>query len=41
MAEILVVRHGQASFGADNYDELSEKGRNQGRLLGDTLRAMG
>ncbi|MEN8739304.1 MAG: histidine phosphatase family protein [Phaeobacter gallaeciensis] len=40
MAEILVVRHGQASFGADNYDELSEKGRNQGRLLGDTLRAM-
>ena len=41
MAEILVVRHGQASFGADNYDELSDLGRRQGRLLGETLRAMG
>lgn len=41
MAEILVVRHGQASFGADNYDELSDLGRRQGQLLGETLRAMG
>jgi broad specificity phosphatase PhoE len=41
MAEILVVRHGQASFGADNYDELSDLGRKQGQLLGETLRAMG
>ncbi len=41
MAEILVVRHGQASFGADNYDELSDLGRQQSRLLGETLRAMG
>ncbi|MDE4132242.1 histidine phosphatase family protein [Phaeobacter sp. QD34_3] len=41
MAEILVVRHGQASFGADNYDQLSDLGRRQGQLLGETLRAMG
>lgn len=41
MAEILVVRHGQASFGADNYDQLSDLGRRQGQVLGDTLRAMG
>lgn len=40
MAELLVVRHGQASFGADNYDLLSELGRQQARVLGDTLRAL-
>ncbi|MBB6520462.1 histidine phosphatase family protein [Pseudoteredinibacter isoporae] len=34
MAEILLVRHGQASFGSDNYDQLSELGYRQGRLLG-------
>ncbi|MGD0274664.1 MAG: histidine phosphatase family protein [Syntrophales bacterium] len=28
-----MVRHGQASFGRDNYDELSEKGIEQSRIL--------
>lgn len=34
MAEIFLVRHGQASFGSDNYNQLSELGYQQGRLLG-------
>ncbi len=34
MADIFLVRHGQASFGSDNYDQLSELGYQQGRLLG-------
>jgi broad specificity phosphatase PhoE len=37
MAELLFVRHGQASFGAANYDELSPLGRRQAELLGDWL----
>ena len=37
MAELLFVRHGQASFGAANYDELSPLGRRQSALLGDWL----
>lgn len=37
MAELLFVRHGQASFGAANYDELSPLGRRQAQLLGDWL----
>ncbi|MCE3002086.1 MAG: histidine phosphatase family protein [Xanthomonadaceae bacterium] len=37
MAELLFVRHGQASFGAVNYDELSPLGWRQARLLGDWL----
>ncbi|MCD9147879.1 histidine phosphatase family protein [Pseudophaeobacter flagellatus] len=40
MAELLIVRHGQASFGADNYDRLSDLGRQQARALGQTLRAL-
>ncbi|MEP2717821.1 histidine phosphatase family protein [Pseudophaeobacter sp.] len=40
MAELLIVRHGQASFGAANYDELSDLGRQQSRALGETLRAL-
>lgn len=40
MAELIVVRHGQASFGATNYDELSDLGRQQSRALGETLRAL-
>lgn len=40
MAELIVVRHGQASFGASNYDELSDLGRQQSRALGETLRAL-
>jgi len=33
--EIFVVRHGQASFGSDNYDQLSELGWRQARWLGE------
>lgn len=39
MGVLLLVRHGQASFGTDDYDVLSETGWEQGRLLGDWLRA--
>lgn len=35
MGQILLVRHGQASFGSVNYDQLSELGVEQSRLLGD------
>ena len=35
MAELYLVRHGQASFGADNYDELSPSGRTQSSWLGE------
>jgi broad specificity phosphatase PhoE len=34
MAEIYLVRHGQASFGADNYDQLSSRGQKQSLLTG-------
>jgi len=34
MAELILVRHGQASFGADDYDKLSELGWQQSRWLG-------
>ena len=35
MAELHLVRHGQASFGAENYDELSSSGIAQSRWLGE------
>ncbi len=35
MAQMFLVRHAQASFGADNYDNLSELGHQQSILLGD------
>jgi broad specificity phosphatase PhoE len=35
MAMIYMVRHGQASFGQENYDRLSEKGILQMRALGE------
>ncbi|PLS20399.1 histidine phosphatase family protein [Neptunicoccus cionae] len=41
MAELIVIRHGQASFGADNYDRLSPAGHEQSRLAGALLRARG
>ncbi|RNF33953.1 histidine phosphatase family protein [Paracoccus methylarcula] len=41
MAELLVIRHGQASFGADNYDQLSELGHRQSRVVGEMLREIG
>lgn len=37
MGVLLLVRHGQASFGADDYDVLSENGWEQGRVLGRWL----
>jgi len=35
MAELYLVRHGQASFGAANYDQLSERGEQQSLWLGE------
>lgn len=37
MAEILCVRHGQASFASDDYDQLSDVGYWQGELAGQYL----
>lgn len=37
MATIYLVRHGQASFGKENYDQLSPRGWEQGRVLGRWL----
>jgi len=34
MGSIYLVRHGQASFGTDDYDRLTETGFTQSRLLG-------
>ncbi len=41
MGQILLVRHGQASFGAEDYDVLSETGWTQGRQLGAWLAERG
>ena len=41
MAELILVRHGQASFGADDYDKLSELGWRQARWLGEYFREKG
>jgi broad specificity phosphatase PhoE len=41
MGMVLLVRHGQASFGADDYDVLSEAGLEQSRVLGRFLAAAG
>ncbi|MGA8846735.1 MAG: histidine phosphatase family protein [Nocardioides sp.] len=41
MGHLLLVRHGQASFGADDYDVLSERGWEQARVLGGWLRGLG
>lgn len=38
MIAVLLVRHAQASFGADDYDRLSELGLEQARVLGEALR---
>jgi phosphohistidine phosphatase SixA len=35
MAELVLVRHAQASFGADDYDKLSDLGWRQSRWLGE------
>ena len=41
MSSILLVRHGQASFGAADYDVLSPTGHEQSRVLGSALAARG
>lgn len=41
MGKILLVRHGQASWGAADYDALSERGHEQARVLGRSLAARG
>lgn len=41
MAEFYLVRHAQASFGAANYDKLSELGHEQSEELGRALKAQG
>ncbi len=41
MGLLLLVRHGQASFGTDDYDVLSETGWAQARLLGGWLAERG
>ena len=38
MGLITIVRHGQASFGSDNYDQLSDVGMEQSRVLGEHLK---
>ena len=41
MANLLVIRHGQASFGSENYDQLSPLGQRQADLTGTFLRQVG
>lgn len=41
MSVLLLVRHGQASFGKRNYDALSERGHEQARILGAALTERG
>ena len=41
MGTLYLVRHGQASFGADNYDQLSALGQQQSLRLGEYWRAQG
>jgi broad specificity phosphatase PhoE len=41
MGILLLVRHGQASFGTDDYDRLSELGEKQCAALGEWLHARG
>ncbi|WP_031465920.1 histidine phosphatase family protein [Sciscionella sediminilitoris] len=41
MGVIYLVRHGQAAWGAEDYDVLSELGREQARLVGAELRRRG
>jgi broad specificity phosphatase PhoE len=41
MSTLYLVRHGQASFGTDNYDQLSATGEEQVRELGRHFAALG
>jgi broad specificity phosphatase PhoE len=37
MAQVILIRHAQAMFAAPDYDQLSELGRQQARVLGQAL----
>ncbi|MFP2898835.1 MULTISPECIES: histidine phosphatase family protein [Corallococcus] len=39
MGALYLIRHGQASFGAKDYDKLSDVGVQQARVLGEALRS--
>jgi len=41
MSEIFFVRHGQASFGSDDYDRLSPLGVRQAKILARYLAQTG
>lgn len=41
MAQLILIRHAQASFGAADYDKLSELGHAQSHALGQALKALG
>lgn len=41
MPTVLLVRHGQASFGAADYDVLSERGRRQAEIVAGSLAERG
>ncbi len=41
MSELILVRHGQASFGSESYDKLSPQGIEQVRVLCQHWQAMG
>ena len=41
MGTLYLIRHGQASFGADDYDELSALGHQQSQRLGAYFKAKG
>lgn len=41
MSHLYLVRHGQASFGAENYDQLSPLGFKQGQWLGEHFQELG
>jgi len=41
MGAIYLLRHGQASFGSNNYDQLSPVGHQQAKVLGQALKSRG
>ena len=41
MSLIYLIRHGQASFGSDHYDRLSETGHRQAKLVARHFRSLG
>ena len=41
MATLVLIRHGQASYGQADYDRLSPTGEQQARVLGPHLAALG